>query len=643
LPGLCKLASVLVFSLALLMSHAAARGFAGQQGASPSVEPKEQAQDQQRKGRAKKPAAAKKKDPAAEAKRKAAAEAKRKARADSLAALLDHLGVGEGAAVADVGAGNGQDTWTFAKIVGEEGTVFAEEIAEGKVKSLEGQAKEKGLGQVRPLLGRPDDPCLPPNTVDLAFMHHVYHHVSKPRQMLRGIWRGLKPGGYFVVVDRQRGTLRDWVPRERRAEKHFWLAETTVVREAREEGFAFVECAEELWHDDQPFVLVFQRPEGVEEPGRDPDPSLPLAVDDCRSHFLPTGRTYERPVFIALGEARKLIAPIVASSSGEALEIVLEEWATQKDERPPMPPDVSFPSKLTDSGDPQLGPEPIDAVFFLDSFHLLFHGKTLLAKLHERLAPSGCVYVLDRRASEPLSRREASHHRKIPIETVKQEMAEAGFALRSQAPQPVADRFLLVFDKTLASVAEEPGWISLFDGKSLDGWKESGAEGSFRVEEGKIVVNGKPMGHLFYQGKVENASFKDFEFKAQVTTTPGSNSGIYFHSKYQKEGFPKAGFEAQVNATHGDRRKTGGLYGVEDVMDVAPHKDDEWFEYHIIVKGESVTIKINGKTTIQWTQTEDFRNRPEGTRKIGKGTFAFQAHDPKSTVYIKNVRVKPLP
>jgi hypothetical protein len=194
-----------------------------------------------------------------------------------------------------------------------------------------------------------------------------------------------------------------------------------------------------------------------------------------------------------------------------------------------------------------------------------------------------------------------------------------------------------------ASAAEEPGWICLFDGKSRDGWKESGGKGSFCVEDGKIVANGKPMGHLFYQGKVENASFKNFEFKAEVMTMPGSNSGIYFHSKYQEEGFPKAGFEAQVNATHGDQRKTGGLYGVKDVMDVAPHKDKEWFEYHIIVKGESVTIKINGKTTMEWTQTEDIRSRPEGSRKIGQGTFAFQAHDPNSKVYFKNVRVKPLP
>jgi hypothetical protein len=177
----------------------------------------------------------------------------------------------------------------------------------------------------------------------------------------------------------------------------------------------------------------------------------------------------------------------------------------------------------------------------------------------------------------------------------------------------------------------------------LYGWKESGGKGSFYVEEARIVAQGKPMGHLFYVGPAENASFKNFEFKAEVMTTPGSNGGIYFHSKYQSEGWPTAGFEAQVNATQGDRRKTGSLYGIKDVMDTAPHSDHEWFEYYIKVKGESVTIKINGQTTTEWTQPDSFRSRPDGSRKIGQGTFAFQAHDPNSKVYFKNVRVRPLP
>ena len=371
-----------------------------------------------------------------------------KNRPASIRAIAARLDIGAGDVVADIGAGKGGDTWVFADIVGSTGTVYSEEITENQVKSLKAEAEKQKLTQVRPVLGRADSPGLPAASVDLAYMRLVYHHVSKPREMLRGIWQALKPDGYFVVVDRLPGTLRDWVPREQRASKHFWLAETTVVREAREEGFRYVACADELCESkDNPFVLIFQRPANSSEPGGDPDPFLPLAVSEVSEMLLPPGKSFQRPVLIALGQARELIPPTLQRSSGAGLEIVLEEWATQKDERPPLPAGVSLPSVLTDLGDPHLGPEPIDAVFFLDTYHLLFHSKTLLAKLHERLTPDGCVYVLDRAASEPLSRRDASHRRQIDPQTVKQELTAAGFVLQSEGQRPAADRFLLVFGK----------------------------------------------------------------------------------------------------------------------------------------------------------------------------------------------------
>ena len=373
--------------------------------------------------------------------------AKAKQRTASLHAIMERLGLGEGASVADIGAGNGRDTWVFAEIVGPQGAVYSEEIAEDKVDSLKKEAQRRVLPQLHAILGRADDPYLPPDSVDLAYMRHVYHHFAQPREMLRGLWRGLKPGGYLVVVDRHRGTLRDWVPREARAKKHYWLAETTVVREAREEGFAFARCAEDCWPGEDQFVLVFQRPKGPSEPGQDPDPLAPLHLDQLQESLLPAGKRYQQPVFIALGEARKLIGPITRNAADHGVEVVLEEWATQKDERSPLPPGVSVPSLLTESGDPHLGPEPVDVVFFLDTYHLLFHGETLLAKLKERLTEDGCIYVLDRKADAGLSRREASHRRRISSETVKEEMKNAGFCFWDEPPPPAADRFLLVFGK----------------------------------------------------------------------------------------------------------------------------------------------------------------------------------------------------
>jgi len=373
--------------------------------------------------------------------------ARPKDRAASVRAIAAYLGLGEGSIIADIGAGNGKDSWVFAGIVGRTGKVYPEEITKKLVESLKSSAEKKGLAQVVPVLGRSDDPCLPADSIDLVYMNRVYHHFAKPREMLRGIWRALKPDGHLVIVDQHRGTLRDWVPRHVREKKHYWIAETTVVREAREEGFAFVACPDQLWYENAPFVLVFQRPKDLKSPGRDPDPFCPISVEQWSRLFLPAAGRYRNPVFIALGQPRELMAPILEYSSGQGLEIVLEEWATQKDERPPLPAGISLPCVLTNNGDPNLSDEPIDAVFFLDSYHLLFHGRTLLAKIHRRLAPTGRVYVLDRRADKPLSRRQASHRRMIQPEMVEQEMADAGFSLWFRGPALAPDRFLLVFGK----------------------------------------------------------------------------------------------------------------------------------------------------------------------------------------------------
>ncbi len=188
----------------------------------------------------------------------------------------------------------------------------------------------------------------------------------------------------------------------------------------------------------------------------------------------------------------------------------------------------------------------------------------------------------------------------------------------------------------------EKGFISLFDGKSLKGWKiTKESPKSFTVKDGNIVIDG-PRAHLFYDGEVEKHNFKNFVLRAEVMTKPSANSGIYFHTKYQDSGWPDAGFESQVNNTHSDPKKTGGLYAVKDV-NPAPAKDNEWFKYEIRVKGKNIVIKINGKVTTRWTEVPNaphLKSMPG--RKLGSGTFALQAHDPKSVIHYRNIRVKPL-
>ncbi|MFQ6035819.1 MAG: DUF1080 domain-containing protein [Sedimentisphaerales bacterium] len=190
-------------------------------------------------------------------------------------------------------------------------------------------------------------------------------------------------------------------------------------------------------------------------------------------------------------------------------------------------------------------------------------------------------------------------------------------------------------------VHEASGWQSLFDGKTLNGWKANENKNTFSVRDGMIVAAG-PRSHLFYVGPIENANFKNFEFKADVMTKPGSNSGIYFHTKYQQAGWPSKGYEVQVNNTHKDWRKTGSLYAVKDVRESLA-KDNEWFTEHIIVRGKRIIIKVNGKTAVDYTEPEDVSYEGMPGRKISSGTFALQGHDPRSTVYFKNIMVKPLP
>ncbi len=185
-------------------------------------------------------------------------------------------------------------------------------------------------------------------------------------------------------------------------------------------------------------------------------------------------------------------------------------------------------------------------------------------------------------------------------------------------------------------------WISLFDGKSLDGWKVGDHPETFKVDSGMIIVNGVTS-HLFYEGDVQNHDFKNFEFKADVMTKPGSNSGIYFHTAFQQGGWPAKGYEVQVNNSHTDWRRTGGLYAVDDVKEVYV-KDDEWFTEYIRVEGKHVIIKLNDRTVVDYTEPENVERPADmAGRKISDGTFALQGHDPKSKVYFKNIMVKPLP
>jgi len=199
-----------------------------------------------------------------------------------------------------------------------------------------------------------------------------------------------------------------------------------------------------------------------------------------------------------------------------------------------------------------------------------------------------------------------------------------------------------------AGHAAEEGFIPLFDGTSLAGWKASDNPASFRVVDGAIACDG-PRAHLFYVGKDGQAAFEDFEAVAEVKARAGANSGFYFHTTFQEKDWPAQGFEVQVNNSqkqHGDYlelKKTGSLYGVRNVYKaLAP--DDEWFSLRVKVRKPKVEIRVNDTLVVDWS--EPTSPLPPGAPKLnrlGRGTFALQCHDPESKVFYRNLRVRPLP
>jgi hypothetical protein len=167
------------------------------------------------------------------------------------------------------------------------------------------------------------------------------------------------------------------------------------------------------------------------------------------------------------------------------------------------------------------------------------------------------------------------------------------------------------------------GFVELFDGKTLAGWKALDNPDSWTVTpEGTIKGKG-PASHLFTVKEYEH-----LEFRAEVRTQLKTNSGMYFRTKMER-GFP-TGYEAQVNCSHRDPVKTGSLYNIAKNLQ-APHADNEWFVQHIVAQGDRIVIKVNGKVIV------DVKNG-----KHQKGHIALQQHDPGSVVEYRNLMVKEL-
>jgi hypothetical protein len=193
------------------------------------------------------------------------------------------------------------------------------------------------------------------------------------------------------------------------------------------------------------------------------------------------------------------------------------------------------------------------------------------------------------------------------------------------------------------------GWVELFNGRNLDGWRPSENKESWRVVNGQLSAEG-PRSHLFYSGPVRGAQFKNFELEVEAMARPQCNSGVYFHTAYQEKGFPIKGFEIQINNTatgegsYRERKKSGSLYGLRNVYKQLID-DNEWFKIYIAVRGKNIQVRLNGALVVDYVEPTP-PIIPQGMEKerfLDRGTFALQCHNDGSYARFRGVRVRPLP
>lgn len=160
--------------------------------------------------------------------------------------VMDLLGIREGSAVADIGAGSGWFTVRAARRVGERGTVYAVEINDDFIKHIERRAREEGLPQVRAVRGREDDPALPERGVDAVLILKTYHEVAQPVRLLARLRASLREGALVGVIDRNG-----------RGDDH-GIDKETVVREAAQAGYELHSEHDFVKPDKMDYFLIFR-------------------------------------------------------------------------------------------------------------------------------------------------------------------------------------------------------------------------------------------------------------------------------------------------------------------------------------------------------------------------------------------------
>jgi hypothetical protein len=193
-------------------------------------------------------------------------------------------------------------------------------------------------------------------------------------------------------------------------------------------------------------------------------------------------------------------------------------------------------------------------------------------------------------------------------------------------------RWLLSALVTAAVLAPPAHAETLFDGRSLKGWRHAGTA-TFEVKHGSLrsVPGASGLGLLYYARR----TYADFELTLRFRAAEGANSGV--HLRFPKPGgcsWIDCGYEVQINDTAQDPRKTGSIYGVKDLdpTQARVKPPNTWSTLRIRVKGQRYTVYRDGKRINAYT----------GSRRR-RGYIGVQAHGgPQDIVAFRSIRVRAL-
>jgi len=126
--------------------------------------------------------------------------------------VMDRLGVAPGKRVADIGAGLGYYTVRLVRRLGPGATVYATDVNREFLGQLQARLHKERIQGVHVILGEPRDPKLPPHSVDVAILSHMYHEIENPYEFLYRLWPALASGARVGIIDTDGPTERHGTP-----------------------------------------------------------------------------------------------------------------------------------------------------------------------------------------------------------------------------------------------------------------------------------------------------------------------------------------------------------------------------------------------------------------------------------------------